>query len=178
MKILKTSLLLAIFALFAISMQSCKTRKVAAKPTPVAEKPTPPAEETPAPPPPPVQQTPPPAPVEEKPDYNFSHVLFEFDSGVLKTSSFETLDKIAKEMKKDPSAKFVIDGHSSLEGSASHNMSLSVDRANSVKSYLINAGINGANLTVKGHGSAQPVASNDAEEGRAKNRRVEFQVSR
>ncbi|TKC06003.1 OmpA family protein [Pedobacter frigoris] len=177
MKILRTSLLLAVFALFAITLQSCKTRKVAAKPTPPVQKEVTPVEEK-VVPPAPVEKKAEPAPVEEKPDYTFTNVLFEFDSGVLKTSSFEVLDKMAKEMKKDPSAKFVLNGHSSIEGSVSHNMSLSVDRANSVKSYLINAGIPAANLTIKGYGAAQPVASNDAEEGRAKNRRVEFQVSR
>lgn len=177
MKTLRTSLLLAVFALFAFFMQSCKTRKVAAKPTPVTKQETPPAEEKPAPQPEPVMKAAEPAPV-EKPNYDFSNVFFEFNSGVLKTSSFEVLDKIAREMKKDPSMKYIINGHSSLEGSASHNMSLSVDRANSVKSYLVNAGIDGSNFVVKGHGSLEPANSNATEEGRAKNRRVEVEVSR
>lgn len=175
MKFLRTSLLLAAIGLIAISVQSCKTKKAIVKtPTPV-EQPAPPVEEkkeAPAPEPKPA-----PAPVEEKPDYNFSNVQFEFNSGVLKTASFEVLDKIAAEMKKDPSVKFRINGHSSIEGSAEHNMSLSVDRANSVKSYLTNAGIDGSRLTVKGFGATQPTAPNTTEEGKALNRRVEFKLN-
>lgn len=172
MKLLRTSLLLAAIGLFTLSMQSCKTKKIVAKPATPVEKPAPPVEEKkpePAPAPAPA-----PAPVEEKPDYNFSKVFFEFNSGVLKTASFAVLDRIATEMKKDPSAKFILNGHSSVEGSAAHNMSLSVDRANSVKSYLINAGVNGSNLSIKGFGATEPAASNDTEEGRIQNRRVEF----
>ena len=77
-------------------------------------------------------------------------------------------------MKKVPSAKFVINGHSSAEGSPEHNQSLSVDRANSVKTYLVNAGVNGANLSVKGFGESMPITKNDTEAGRALNRRVEI----
>lgn len=171
MKTLRTSLLLAAIGLLAFSVQSCKTKKVIAKPAPV-ERPAPPVEEKkpePAPAPKPA-----PAPVIEKPNYDFSNVQFEFDSGVLKTASFEVLDRIAAEMKKDPSVKFVLNGHSSIEGSESHNMSLSVDRANSVKLYLINAGVSSANLSIKGYGATQPVAPNSTEEGKALNRRVEF----
>ena len=53
-------------------------------------------------------------------------------------------------------------------------MSLSVDRANSVKSYLVNAGINAANLSIKGHGAEVPMTSNDTEAGKVLNRRVEI----
>ncbi|MNT94043.1 putative lipoprotein YiaD precursor [compost metagenome] len=56
-------------------------------------------------------------------------------------------------------------------------MSLSVDRANSVKSYLVNAGVNAANLSIKGFGATQPAASNDDEAGRIQNRRVEFKIN-
>ncbi|MDR6785381.1 outer membrane protein OmpA-like peptidoglycan-associated protein [Pedobacter africanus] len=175
MKHLRTTLLLAAIGLFTISTQSCKTKKAIAKPTPPVEKPAPPVEEKkpePAPAPKPA-----PAPVEEKPNYNFDKVYFEFDSGVLKTESFAVLDKIAAEMKKDASVRFILNGHSSVEGSAEHNMSLSVDRANSVKSYLVNAGVNAANLSIKGFGATVPAASNDDEAGRIQNRRVEFKIN-
>lgn len=174
MKIFRTSLLMAAVALFAMTFQSCKTKKVVAKPAPPVQQERPVEEKLPSTAP--IEKEEVPAPVEEKPDYNFTNVLFEFDSGVLKTSSFEVLDRMASEMKKDPTAKFVLNGHSSQEGSAAHNMSLSIDRANSVKSYLINAGVSSANLSIKGFGAAKPIATNDNEEGRAKNRRVEFQL--
>jgi OOP family OmpA-OmpF porin len=142
---------------------------------------------------PPVEQTPPtevkkldtaqvaprpqaPAPAPAKPNFNFSNIQFEFNSAVLKTASYEVLDHVAAEMKKDPSARFVLNGHSSAEGTPEHNMLLSTDRASSVKSYLINAGISGDNLTVKGYGESKPITNNTTEEGRALNRRVEIKL--
>lgn len=173
MKILKNQLLIVAIALMGLSFQACKTKKAVAKPVTPVETPKPPVEEK-KPEPEPVKE----APVEkvEAPNFNFRTVYFEFDSGVLKTESFEILDQIAREMKKDSNAKFVLNGNSSLEGSAQHNMSLSVDRANSVKSYLINAGIPSSRLSIKGYGATKPVASNDNEAGRALNRRVEFKL--
>ncbi|WP_255501669.1 OmpA family protein [Olivibacter sp. SDN3] len=115
-------------------------------------------------------------PVKEEPNFDFQNILFEFDSGVLKTESYQVLDHIVREMKKDPSAKFVVNGHASIEGSPEHNMALSVDRANAVKLYLVNAGINSDNLLSKGHGATQPTATNDDEQGRSLNRRVEIEI--
>ncbi|HEY0898112.1 MAG TPA: OmpA family protein, partial [Sphingobacteriaceae bacterium] len=124
-----------------------------------------------------------PAPVEEKeeapepvkmPEFNYSNVQFEFNSAVLKTASYATLDQMGQEMKKFPEVKFNLNGHASIEGSASHNMTLSVDRANSVKAYLVNMGVPTDNLVTTGFGATQPVASNDDESGRALNRRVEI----
>jgi len=171
MKFTKTLLLPALMGVMSLTMYSCKTKKVVAKPAaPVAQTPAP----APAPAPAPVQQAAP-APV-AKPDYNFSNVLFEFNSAVLKTESFATLEKAATEMKKDESVKFILNGHSSAEGTPEHNMSLSIDRANSVKSFLVNAGIDAANFEIKGFGVKAPVSSNETEEGKAQNRRVEIKV--
>ena len=175
MKILKNPLLIVLIGLISISLQACKTKKPVAKPTSPVETKTEPVEEKQQAPAPEPEKPAPPAPV-EKPNFEFRNVQFEFDSGVLKTASFEILDQVAREMKKDPTVKFILNGHSSIEGSAEHNMSLSVDRANSVKSYLVNAGINASNLTIKGFGATQPKTSNSTEEGRAVNRRVEFEM--
>lgn len=174
MKLLNPRLVFAAIALMTVSLQACKTKKLVAKPAPApveVAKPAPvaPPAEKPA-------ETPVAAPV-EKPDFNFKNVQFEFNSGVLKTASFSILDKAATEIKKDPSAKFVINGHSSAEGTPEHNMSLSVDRANSVKSYLVNAGVNAANLEIKGHGATEPMTSNDTEAGKILNRRVEIKTN-
>ncbi|HKG06552.1 MAG TPA: OmpA family protein [Pedobacter sp.] len=178
MKILKNPLLLVLIGLLSLSVQSCKTKKAVAKPNPPVTAPKSEPEPEKQPETVPAQEKPEPPAADEKPNYNFRNVQFEFDSGVLKTESFAVLDQVAQEMKKDPSVKFILNGHSSIEGSASHNMSLSVDRANSVKSYLSNAGINGANLKIKGYGATQPKASNNTEEGKALNRRVEFEVEK
>ena len=77
-------------------------------------------------------------------------------------------------MKKDPTATFILNGYASIEGTAAHNMALSMDRANSVKVYLVNTGVSTANLTTKGNGTSNPVADNGTEAGRILNRRVEI----
>lgn len=174
MKLTKVHVLIAA-AVLSLSVEACKTKKIAAKPAPPAQptQPAPPPAR-PAPAAPPKEE---PAPTPPKPDFNFKNIQFEFNSAVLKTGSYEILDKAAAEIKKDPSARFVINGHSSAEGTAAHNLSLSEDRANSVKSYLVNAGINGANLAVKGYGESMPLTTNTSEESRALNRRVEIKLN-
>lgn len=124
----------------------------------------------------PVRQEPVAAPpvVVEKPNYDFNDVQFEHDSHVLKTESYRVLDRISREMLKDERAKFIIDGHASIEGTPEYNMTLSIDRANAVKVYLVNSGVRAENLEAKGYGSTRPVATNDTETGRTRNRRVEI----
>jgi len=174
MNITKNLLFTTLLALFTLTMYSCKTKKLAAKPTPApVEKPAPPVEEKKTAPVPEKEEAP--APV-EKPNFNLDNIQFEFNSFVLKTSSFAILDKAVAEMKKSPTTKFVLNGHSSAEGTPDHNMQLSIDRANAVKSYFINAGLNGSNFTVVGHGEKEPISSNDSEEGRMVNRRTEIKV--
>src|SRR5581483_7212067 len=115
-----------------------------AAPAVTETKPTPPPPTPPAP-------APKPAPAPAKPDFNFNNLQFDFDSYVLHTDAIQYLDHIASEMKKDPSAKFILNGYASSEGTAGHNMQLSIDRANAVKQYLVNTGIPEANLTAKGN---------------------------
>ncbi len=175
MRISRINLLPVLILILAISLNACKTKKVAAKPVASVPAKENPPEEKPVSAPPVNEEKEEPAPV-ETPNYNFSNILFEFNSVVLKTGSYNVLDKVAGEMKKDQSVKFILNGHSSSEGSTEHNLSLSVDRANAVKSYLVNAGVDAANLTIKGYGETKPVASNNTEEGRSLNRRVEFKI--
>ncbi len=115
-----------------------------------------------------------PAPVEKMPDFNYRNIQFEFNSAVLKTSSYEVLDQIGAEIKKYPSVKFDINGHSSAEGTDQRNQTLSVDRANSVKSYLVNLGVGANNLNAVGFGESKPISPNTTEAGRVLNRRVEI----
>lgn len=156
-----------------VAMQACKPKKIVQQPAPVATTAPAPVEQ----PKPVVAETKPtpPAPV-EKPDFNFSNVQFEYDSGILKTEAYAILDKAASEMKKDPTAKFDIKGYASAEGDDAHNMKLSVDRANAVKVYLFNSGISANNLVATGYGEANPVADNTTDAGRIINRRVEIKV--
>src|SRR5690606_13022455 len=103
----------------------------------------------------------------------YAPIQFEFDSSVLKTSSYSTLDKLAKELR-DNNSSVQLDGYASAEGSESYNLTLSKDRANSVKQYLVNAGVSSSSITAQGYGEKNPVASNATEEGRVQNRRVEI----
>ncbi|TKB98979.1 OmpA family protein [Pedobacter cryophilus] len=110
--------------------------------------------------------------VVEKP-FNYKNIQFEFNSSVLKTSSYAVLDEIGRQIKKNPSAVFQLNGHSSIEGTEKRNMMLSVDRAVAVKAYLVNNGVRNVNLLVKGFGETLPMVPNTTETNKALNRRVE-----
>lgn len=177
MNISKNYLCSALIALAVLTLYSCKTKKLVAKPDPApVSKPVQAVEEKKAEP---VPQKETEQPVSfEKPDFNLDNIQFEFNSFVLKTASFSILDKAVSQMKRSPETKFVLNGHSSAEGTPAHNLSLSVDRANAVKSYFVNAGLSAANFTIVGHGDKDPIASNTTEEGRVLNRRTEIKVQK
>jgi OOP family OmpA-OmpF porin len=103
----------------------------------------------------------------------YGNIQFEFDSSVLKTESYPILDLTAADLK-STGASAELDGFASSEGTAAHNMRLSKDRANSVKTYLVNSGVAAKKLKVKAFGETHPVADNSTEAGRILNRRVEF----
>lgn len=175
MKLIRSNFVLVIILFALAALQACKAKKLVQKPatTPVTE-----TEKTQAP----VHETKPAAPVQQpepevqKPNYNFVNIQFEFDSSVLRTDAYPILDQAASAMKMDTTVKFVIKGYASSEGTAAHNMTLSQDRANSVKVYLINSGVRSASLTATGYGISNPVADNSTEEGRKLNRRVEIHL--
>ncbi len=103
----------------------------------------------------------------------YSNIQFEFDSSVLRTSAYPALDATSSDLRSS-GATVTIKGYASSEGTAAHNMQLSKDRANSVKTYLVNSGVASSQLKVKGYGETNPIADNSTEEGRILNRRVEF----
>jgi OOP family OmpA-OmpF porin len=103
----------------------------------------------------------------------YSNIQFEFDSSVLRTSSYPVLDATSADLR-STGKKVEIDGFASSEGTAAHNLSLSKDRANSVKTYLVNSGVDAKKVKIKGYGETQPIADNSTEEGRVLNRRVQF----
>jgi OOP family OmpA-OmpF porin len=102
----------------------------------------------------------------------FEKIGFDFNSSVLKTESYPTLDKLSSVLREN-GGKVTVNGYASSEGTAAYNVKLSKDRANSVKTYLVNSGVNASQVATKGNGEANPIASNDTEEGRIQNRRVE-----
>ncbi|SDD39355.1 OmpA family protein [Pedobacter soli] len=115
-----------------------------------------------------------PAPVETQTSNvtGFEKIGFDFNSSVLKTESYPTLDKLSSTLREN-GGKVTVNGYASSEGTAAYNLKLSKDRANSVKTYLVNSGVNASQVATKGYGEANPIASNDTEEGRIQNRRVE-----
>ncbi len=107
-------------------------------------------------------------------EFKLEHVNFEFDSAKLTGDSTESLDGAVQILKRHSDLKVEIAGHTDSVGSEAYNMGLSQRRAQSVADYLIAHGAKAANMTVKGYGESDPVASNDTAAGRAANRRVEL----
>ena len=100
-------------------------------------------------------------------------VLFDVDKYDLRNESKETLNNLAKVLKEANISAFEIDGHTDSDADDAYNQTLSENRANSVKEYLVSVGVT-ANITTNGYGESRPVASNDTPEGKQQNRRVEI----
>lgn len=103
-------------------------------------------------------------------------VNFEFNSDKLTAPAQSSLDEVGAALVGQPALRVEIAGYTDSVGKASYNLALSKKRAASVKSYLVAKGVPASNLVSQGYGKASPIASNDTEEGRAENRRVEFSV--
>lgn len=102
-------------------------------------------------------------------------ILFDFDKADIKPESRPQLDEIAALLKADGALRLVVAGHTDNQGGAAYNLELSKKRADAVVTSLSGTyGIAADRLLAQGMGSAAPVASNDSEAGRAKNRRVEL----
>lgn len=105
------------------------------------------------------------------------HVLFDFDKSILTEADLKELQKAVTFVKKYPGASIRLDGYTDYIGSDAYNIKLSERRAAAVKDYLVKeAGVSSSRITAAGHGKANPVADNDTEGGRAKNRRVEISI--
>ena len=104
------------------------------------------------------------------------NIFFETDKYELLPDSKAELEKLISFLSKNTVLHIEIGGHTDNEGSDTHNMTLSLNRANAVIDYLITNGIGADKLTYKGYGETVPIISNETPEGRAKNRRTEFKV--
>lgn len=105
-------------------------------------------------------------------------IRFETAKSVIKEESFGLLDRLAFVIKRCSTATIEISGHTDSDGSAEYNQSLSEDRANAVRSYMVNDGIFVGRLKAVGYGESKPVGDNATEEGKAMNRRIDFTVVR
>ena len=104
-----------------------------------------------------------------------SAVLFDFDKSTLKPEATEELHRAALKIKEFSSARIIIEGHTDNFGTDAYNRDLSRARAAAVKDYFISQeGMETSGIESSGFGESRPIASNDTEEGRAKNRRVEI----
>ena len=103
-------------------------------------------------------------------------VLFDFDSATIHTAGRQLLDEILKIATLCPDVGAVVAGHADAIGDKEYNVELSERRAEAVVAYAVSKGIDPDRLTPVGFGFSQPVADNSTDEGRAKNRRIEFRV--
>ncbi len=108
---------------------------------------------------------------------NESIVNFAFDSSNLTSTAQTNLDKLAKVLADNPDTNINIYGYTDAKGSDQYNLGLSERRAAAVKTYLSGKGIASSRMFTMGMGKQDPVATNDTDEGRAKNRRVEFAIT-
>jgi OOP family OmpA-OmpF porin len=104
-------------------------------------------------------------------------IQFEYNSALIKAESNGLLNDVAQVIKENPQIQSIsVEGHASSEGEAQHNLELSSARAKSVAQFLEGVGIPKEKLKSRGYGEEKPIADNDSDEGRSKNRRVEFVV--
>jgi outer membrane protein OmpA-like peptidoglycan-associated protein len=108
--------------------------------------------------------------------YEFKHVLFEFDKSELLENSIKELDDLYVYLLEQQGLHIEIYGHTDTIGTVKRNTELSTLRAEAVAQYLIDKGLNAERIRYFGYGSERPIGSNATEEGRAQNRRVEFQL--
>ena len=102
------------------------------------------------------------------------YINFDLDKSTISADGKVIVDEIAEALKKNTALKIAIEGHTDNTGEASHNKKLSDDRANAVLKTLTTNGIDKSRLSAKGFGAERPLAANDSEANKAKNRRVEL----
>ena len=116
------------------------------------------------------------APLKKGESIVLNNIFFETAKAELLPESFLELDKLAKVMEDNSKLEVEIGGHTDNVGQEAYNQNLSQQRAQAVVTYLQEKGIDASRLKAKGYGESTPIASNDTEEGRAQNRRVEFSI--
>ena len=105
-----------------------------------------------------------------------NNIFFDVDKYDLKDKSITELEKMIRFLSANPSVRVEIGGHTDNSGSADYNRQLSERRANSVFTFLSGHGVDKKRLIPKGYGPDRPIASNDTEEGRSQNRRIEVRI--
>jgi OmpA-OmpF porin, OOP family len=117
-------------------------------------------------------------PVEIGTTVNLKSVLFERGTSNLLPESNDELDVVVSFLKSNPSVKIELNGHTDNRGVHADNVKLSQERVDRVKQYLVSNGIESKRITGKGYGGLKPIASNESEDTRRLNRRVEFTIKK
>jgi outer membrane protein OmpA-like peptidoglycan-associated protein len=115
-------------------------------------------------------------PVNKGETIRINNVFFDFAKATLQPESYPELDRVVEMMKLNNNFKIEIRGHTDNVGGEANNQTLSENRAQSVRNYIISKGINDSRVTSIGFGESKPVSANTSEKGRQENRRVEFKV--
>jgi outer membrane protein OmpA-like peptidoglycan-associated protein len=116
------------------------------------------------------------APIETGQVIRLNNIFFESGKAELKPGSFEELDRVVKLLEENPSIAIDLAGHTDNVGTNEDNQQLSEARAKAVYDYILGKGIAAARLSYKGYGETKPVETNETEQGRERNRRVEFTI--
>jgi OOP family OmpA-OmpF porin len=115
-------------------------------------------------------------PIETGQKIELKNVFFYQSSPKLIESSYPELDRMVEVLKTNPAVRIELDGHTDNQGDPVLNMTLSEKRVETVKAYLVSKGIESKRISTKAFGGTKPIAPNDTEENRKKNRRVEIIV--
>lgn len=105
-----------------------------------------------------------------------NNVFFDFDKWDLRPESYIELNRVVKLLSENPKIEIEMSAHTDSRGSDEYNFKLSDNRARSVMEYIISQGIDSSRITSHGYGETKPVATNDTDDGRQLNRRVEFTI--
>ncbi len=115
-------------------------------------------------------------PIEVGQIVRLNNVFFDFDKWDLRPVSFIELNRVVKMLNDNPAISIELGAHTDAKGSDEYNIKLSHNRAQSVMQYILSKGIPAERVSFKGYGETVPVATNDTDEGRQLNRRVEFKI--
>ena len=107
-----------------------------------------------------------------------NNIFFAQSKYYLRENSYPELLRLVRILKDYPQVEIKLEGHTDNQGDPALNVKLSLDRVNEVKKYLVQKGIAGTRITTEGYGGSKPIASNDQEETRKLNRRVEFRITK
>lgn len=113
---------------------------------------------------------------QEEQSFTLTDLHFESGKSIIKENSYNVLNELVNYLTLKNDLKIEVGGHTDNNGSEASNLTLSKNRADAVKTYLVNHGINAARISTKGYGESNPIATNETANGQALNRRTEISI--